>query len=154
MTVIADFPIDSNVIVILVAVIFAAVKAFLERGKTTEQIEPTEEEAEVYQQYEEELRRQREAMAMPEPVVRPLEQFQPPPIPRAEVQKPTRPKLSTAEKKALENFQSQSRVRRKKRLGSSTRSRLYRHLSSPSAAREALVLADVLGPPKALKEER
>lgn len=152
MTILADFPFDSNVIVVLVAVIFAAIKAFLERGKSEESVEETGEDEELYEQYEAELQRQREALEFSAPIVRPVEAFRPPPIPSAP--KPIKPSLSAAEKEALENLQLRSRRSRKKRSDQSTKRRIYRHLASPTAAREALLLAEILGPPKALKDHQ
>lgn len=145
---------DSNAIIVLVAVIFAAVKAFLERGKAKGEEEVTQDDTDFdpYQQYEAELERQgREfEMAMPaSPPPPPLTNIaQPPPL----ITEPTRPKLSEAESKALANLNLHSR-RKSKPSGNSTKTRVYRHLSSPTAAREALLLAEILGPPKALKDE-
>ena len=168
MFVLADFPFDSNVIVVLVAVIFAAIKAYLERGnKATEEEGMTEEE--LLEQYEAELRRQQEEMeareaarqptpvvskSRPEPTPPPIPQVAAVPMPYRPAAKPVKPKLTAAEKLALENFQRLSANSRKRRTSGSTKSRVHRHLSSPTAAREALVLAEVLGPPKAFKESR
>ena len=171
MSILAEFPFDSNVIVVLVAVIFAAIKAFLERGNKADDGEGTIGE-ELLEQYEEELRRQQMEMEAREAAERqrpaassPPSPPSPPSIPsipetfsvpmtHREGGKPHRPKLTAAEKKALENFQRRSRSSEKRPSPGSTKSRVYRHLSSPTAAREALVLAEVLGPPKAFKESR
>ncbi len=165
MSILAEFPFDSNVIVVLVAVIFAAIKAYLERGTKSDGEEGTAEE-ELLEQYEAELRRQqmeREAReaAKKQRSAPPSTPF-PPPVPETfsvpmthrGAAKPIRPKLTAAEKKALENFQRRSRTSEKRQSTDSTKSRVHRHLSSPTAAREALVLAEVLGPPKAFKESR
>lgn len=162
MSILAEFPFDSNVIVVLVAVIFAAIKAFLERGNKADDGEGTIGE-ELLEQYEEELRRQQMEMEAREAAERQRPAASSPPsIPETfsvpmthrEGSKPHRPKLTAAEKKALENFQRRSRSSEKRPSPGSTKSRVYRHLSSPTAAREALVLAEVLGPPKAFKESR
>ena len=51
---------------------------------------------------------------------------------------------------ALEALEARTKkVARKAR--DTTKSRVYRHLSSPTAAREALLLAEILGPPKAMQ---
>ncbi|MBK73416.1 MAG: hypothetical protein CMO76_08235, partial [Verrucomicrobiales bacterium] len=65
---------------------------------------------------------------------------------------PVLPKLSAAEARALNNLNLRKKTSSRKARGS-TRSRVYRHLSSPTAAREALLLAEILGPPKANQEK-
>ncbi len=104
MSILAEFPFDSNVIVVLVAVIFAAIKAYLERGTKSDGEEGTAEE-ELLEQYEAELRRQqmeREA-AKKQRSAPPSTPF-PPPVPETfsvpmthrEAAKPIRPKLTAA----------------------------------------------------------
>jgi len=61
------------------------------------------------------------------------------------------PTLSAAEEAALDRFNSRSNGPRRKVNSLSTKARLKAHLSSPTAAREALLLAEIFGPPKALK---
>jgi type IV secretory pathway VirB10-like protein len=160
MSILADFPFDSNVIVVLIAVIFTAIKAFLERGKAKEE-EFNEEE--LLEQYEAELRREQEAGEMNPPVLQPQSQDVPPPFPdfveapvvaKTAPAAPVRPTLSSAEQKALESFQLRSSGPRKRRASESTKSMVYRHLSSPTAAREALLLSEILGPPKAFKDSQ
>ncbi|MGC6459500.1 MAG: hypothetical protein ACON4R_14185 [Akkermansiaceae bacterium] len=159
MSVLADFPVDSNVIVVLVAVIFTAIKALLERGKPKEE-EFSEEE--LVEHYEPELRRQQEAQQIPQPAMKQAPPNLPPPFPNfleapvvpVKPTQPTRPTLSVAEQKALENFQVRPEGPRKRQSPNSTKSRVYRHLSSPTAAREALLLAEILGPPRAFKDLR
>ncbi len=165
MSILAEFPFDSNVIVVLVAVIFAAIKAFLERGNKADDGEGTIGE-ELLEQYEEELRRQQMEMEAREAAERqrsaasstpsppPIAETFSVPMTHREGSKPHRPKLTAAEKEALKNFQRRSRTSEKGQSIGSTKSRVHRHLSSPTAAREALVLAEVLGPPKAFKESR
>lgn len=165
-TILADFPFDSNVIVILVAVIFAGIKAFLERNQkgADEEVLPDyelEEEdraAGDQRDYEAEVARRQAEMQIELPAPRPVVEQSPPPLPGAiPVSKAKKPTLSAAEKKALENLKRRSEQKAKpgrRRSSGPTRSRVIRHLSSPTAAREALVLAEVLGPPKALKKGR
>lgn len=162
MSILADFPeINPNAIIVVVAVIFAAIKALIERGqKKNESTPPYDPELEeldddLYAEYEAELERQRQQLKIriPVPNATPPPLTTPPPL-RGSIPKPVLPVLSKAEKKALENLNLTSR-RRKKRSGEkSTKSRVYLHLSSPTAAREALVLAEVLGPPKALQGDK
>ena len=159
MSVLADFPFDSNVIVVLIAVIFAAIKAFFERSKAKEE-EFSEED--LVENYEAELRQQQEAQQIPQPAIKQAPPNLPPPFPDffeapvvpVKPTQPTRPTLSVAEQKALENFQVRPKRPRKRRSPNSTKSRVYSHLSSPTAAREALLLAEILGPPKAFKDLR
>jgi len=160
---------DPQAIFVLLAVIFAAIKAFFEHRKKGESEEIVGEETEFdpYQAYEEELARQRRDLQIevPSPTTPPplpsvpihpkLSQGEekveipPPPLPSV----PIRPRLSRAEEEALYNL-NLLKTRRSRKAGNSTRSRLYRHLSSPTAAREALLLAEVLGPPKSLQNDR
>lgn len=146
---------DPQALFILLAVIFAAIKAFFEQRKKdkTEEIIEEQTEFDPYQAYEEELARQRRDLQIEIPTPSgppPLTSLSPPP---PLLSTPVRPKLSEAEKKALSNLNRQTK-RRPLRRNDSTRSRVYRHLSSPTAAREALLLAEVLGPPKALQDDR
>jgi len=162
MTLLAEFPLDSNAIIVVVAVIFAAIKAFIEKKqkKEVEESPPIpeneEEEYDPYLEYEAELERQRRERE----IVLPVRVSTPPPLitpPAVQVanKTPVRPKLSDAEKKALKNLNLNSHRQRKgTSRDQSTKSRVYLHLSSPTAAREALVLAEVLGPPKAFKGRR
>ena len=146
---------DSQAIFILLAVIIAAIKAVFQQKKNGPSEESIEEETEFdpFQAYEQELARQRRNLQIEIPsssAPPPLSSFsQTPPLPPA----PIRPKLSEAEQKALSNLNLQT-GRRTHRSRESTRERVYRHLSSPTAAREALLLAEVLGPPKALQDDR
>jgi hypothetical protein len=151
----ADLPFDPNVIIVFVAVIFAAIKALIEkrqkaRGDFPETLLEDDPQNDLYEQYEAELERQRAEAG----IVFPAEKQLPPPIPSAvqtyippSLAPVRKPKLSAAEKAALENFKKQSSPKRKPT--NSTRSRVMKHLESPTAAREALLLAEVLGPPKA-----
>ena len=173
--ILAEFPIDPNAIVVFVMVVVAGIKALLEKknGQNTEAPTPDEDEDyyDPYAEYEAELRRQereqeiREQQRPPvEPKVitripSPRAEVTPPPISVPEVgqrttptiKTPVRPQLSPAEKAALENLNLVSRS--KKRVHSSTKTRIRRHLASPTAAREALLLAEILGPPKALRSD-
>ena len=165
MSVLADLPIDPNVIIVFAMVIFAGIKALLEKAKGGESgPEPYSEEddgyLDPYDQYEAELERQRAEMGMDLPSEKktpPPLQTQPPPAPpivQSVPAKPLQPTLSAAEKAALENFKRISSPSSKRRSTTSTKARVKRHLASPTAAREALLLAEVLGPPNALKPER
>jgi len=164
MSVLADLPIDPNVIIVFAMVIFAGIKALLEKVKGGEagpepHYEEDDDYLDPYAQYEAELERQRAEMGMelppeektPPPI--PVQRPSPPPIVKSVPEKPARPTLSAAEQAALENFQRISSPSSRRRSKLSTKARVKKHLSSPTAAREALLLAEVLGPPNALKPE-
>lgn len=153
---------DPQAILVLLMVIFAAIKAFFEKRKKGDGEVALGEKTDpdLYQAYEEELARQRSDLQIeisPPTSPPPLSEAvpfssrkatPPPPLPSA----PVLPKLSAAEKQALEALEARTKKSvRKARV--STKSRVYRHLSSPTAAREALLLAEILGPPKATQEK-
>ena len=151
---------DPQAILVLLMVIFAAIKAFFEQRKKVGSEETLEEESnlDLYQAYEEEVARQRKELqielsppASPPPLSDAIPFSKPkatPPLPS----EPVLPKLSAAEAKALNDLNLRKKTSSRKAKGS-TRSRVYRHLSSPTAAREALLLAEILGPPKANQEK-
>ncbi len=153
---------DPQAILVLLMVIFAAIKAFFEQRKKVGSEETLEEETnlDLYQAYEEEVARQRKELQIelsPPASSPPLSDAipfskpkatPPPPLPS----EPVLPKLSAAEAKALNDLNLRKKTSSRKAKGS-TRSRVYRHLSSPTAAREALLLAEILGPPKANQEK-
>jgi hypothetical protein len=157
MTLLADLPFDPNVVIVLAMVVIGAIKAFLERSQKNNGAEPPpleeEEFVDPYDLYEAELKRQRADMELSLPV-----KTQAPPLPIVRAPKPVtrsapaRPRLTAAEKKALENLKLRSPSKRKS--SDSTKLRVQKHLSSPTAAREALLLAEILGPPKSLQAER
>ncbi len=160
MIVLADLPIEPNVIIVFAMVIFAAIKALLEKAQGGKAQPPALEEEEeelydAYAEYEAELQRQRAELeinlpAPQTPAVPPPLTIEPKPLPVVVKRtQPARPKLSAAEVAALENLQLTGRS--KPRVTSSTKARVKKNLSSPTAAREALLLAEILGPPKALK---
>ena len=156
---------DPQAILVLLMVIFAAIKAFFEQRKKVGSEETLEEETnlDLYQAYEEEVARQRKELQIElsppasTPASPPLlsdaipfskPKATPPPLPP----EPVLPKLSAAEAKALNDLNLRKKTSSRKAKGS-TKSRVYRHLSSPTAAREALLLAEILGPPKANQEK-
>jgi hypothetical protein len=155
---------DPQAILVLLMVIFAAIKAFFEQRKKVGSEESLEEETnlDLYQAYEEEVARQRKELqielsppASPPASPPPLSDAIPFSKPKATpplLSEPVLPKLSAAEAKALNDLNLRKKTSSRKAKGS-TRSRVYRHLSSPTAAREALLLAEILGPPKANQEK-
>ena len=153
---------DPQAILVLLMVIFAAIKAFFEKRKKGDgkEILGEETDPDLYQAYEEELARQRRDLQIeisPPTSPPPLSEAvpfsskkvtPPPPLPST----PVIPKLSIAEKQALEALKARKMASVRK-ARNSTKSRVYRHLSSPTAAREALLLAEILGPPKAMQDK-
>ena len=161
---------DPQAILVLLMVIFAAIKAFFEQRKKVGSEVTLEEETnlDLYQAYEKEVAKQQKELqielsppdsppASPPASPPPLSDAIPfssanatlPPLLPSE---PVLPKLSAAEARALNNLNLRKKTSSRKARGS-TRSRVYRHLSSPTAAREALLLAEILGPPKANQEK-
>lgn len=154
---------DPQAILVVLMVIFAAIKAFFEKRKNgdAEEVLGEETSPDLYQAYEEELaRQQRDLQIEISPPTSPPRLSEavpfssreatppPPPLPSA----PVPPKLSAAEKQALEALKARKKAGVRK-ARNSTKSRVYRHLSSPTAAREALLLAEILGPPKAMQDK-
>ncbi len=158
--------INPQVILIFLVMIFGGLKALIEKiqARKNPPLEEDHYEEDIYQelqeQYLDQQRLEREQAWLEEQAK--LEATQPPPLPAVEAESPLvapsveakvkTPKLSAAEKEALDRFErlsSEGPRRRKTHL--TTKSRLKQHLSSPTAAREALLLSEVLGPPKSLQ---
>lgn len=160
----AEIDINPNVIIVFVAMIIAGFKALIEKRNQQNKATQAEDEGDyegLYEAYEAELAAQRQQLQIPTTTPPPLptsiQVSAPPPLPTSpqvpgpqprEVELPT---LSAAEEAALDRFNSRSNGPRKKLSPLSTKARVKDHLSSPTAAREALLLAEILGPPKALK---
>ena len=164
----AEIDINPNVIIVFVAMIIAGLKALIEKRNQQNQPPQAEDEdgyEELYDAYEAELAAQRQQLQIPGTTPPPLPTQAPVAAqePRATptlAQVPARapqprklklPTLSAAEEAALERFNSRSNGPRRKTSSLSSKTRLRAHLSSPTAAREALLLAEIFGPPKALK---
>jgi hypothetical protein len=163
-----------NVIIILVVMVIGGLRWVIEqiKGKNRDQEEsPTSEFEDLYEEARLEiLERQGQINPDPEEVSRQLETTTvvrpafistprtgsaPPPIPVGTVtpppirQQPKKRVLSAAEKEALANFEALARKSSTKRRGRSSVSAHVRQLlSSPTNAQDAIVLADILGPPK------
>jgi len=153
----AESDINPQVIIVFVAMILAGLKALYEKMQAAKQQQepPIERQTDDYDpslEYEEVLQRHREKLGIPE-VVR--ETTAPPPFPVEEVfvqpprLKVAKPILTVEERQALQNLNIPSN--RRKRSEITTKSRLKAHLSSPTAAREALLLSEIFGPPKSMK---
>ena len=152
----AEIDINPNVIIVFVAMIVAGFKALIEKRNQQNpppQAEDEEGYEELYDAYEAELEAQRQQLQIPAAAPPPLPAPTPVQVPARAPQprKVKLPTLSAAEEAALDRFNSRPNGPRRKINSLSTKTRLKAHLSSPTAAREALLLAEIFGPPKALK---
>jgi len=152
----AEIDINPNVIIVFVAMIIAGLKALIEKRNQQNQPPQAEDEEgyeELYDAYEAELAAQRQQLQIPAAAPPPLPAPTPVQVPARAPQprKVKLPTLSAAEEAALDRFNSRSNGPRRKTSSLSSKTRLRAHLSSPTAAREALLLAEIFGPPKALK---
>ena len=152
----AETDINPNVIIVFVAMIVAGLKALIEKRNQQNQPPQADDEEdyeELYEAYEAELAAQRQQLQIPAtappPLPTPTAVQVPGPAPQP--RKVELPTLSAAEEAALNRFNSRPSGPRRKINSLSTKTRLKAHLSSPTAAREALLLAEIFGPPKALK---
>ena len=162
-----------NVIIILVVMVIGGVRWVIEQIKNKNR-DPEDERTSEFEDLYEEARIEildRQARIQPDPneVARQLETatvFQPaavpPPIPvgaaippplrQQPAAQPKKRALSAAEKKALANFEALSK--KAPTSGRRKRSSVAKHvrqlLSSPSNAQDAIVVADILGPPKGM----
>jgi hypothetical protein len=155
----ADFP-DGQVIVVILMVLFAGIKSLMEKIKSHQGESSDSEETdydpmeEFYEEHARQVREQREVVLLrqqgfvePSPPPLPPVYAAPAPVKRPQIEKPT---LSALEQQALRNLQKQKveePLRKRPKLGTA-RARALRVLSSPSAARDAVVLSEILGPPK------
>jgi hypothetical protein len=168
---------NPNVIIILVVMVIGGIRWFIEQLKGTNRNEddaPTSEFEDLYEEARIQiLERQAQMDADPEEVARqlgtgsmlqpvvvpPPAPVAPPPIPVGGItpppirDKPKKRVLSAAEKEALANFEALSR--KKSPAGRRKRSSVSAHvrqlLSNPTSAQDAIVLADILGPPKGMR---
>lgn len=163
--------IDARVFIVLAFMVIGAIRWVLERVKGKEDQEGDDSPFEdLYEEARREIvarqGRPHEEQASPPPVQQaqrapaPVPQHRavatpsrttsaPPPLPSWQ-KKVTKPNLSAAEKEALARIQQQSGTSKKKRIRSDG-SRVRQMLNSPSAARDAIVLSEILGPPKSAK---
>ena len=167
--------IDPNALIILVIMIIGGLKGMIERikGPQENQFEEYEDQGTPFQDLYEEARREiqqrqgyeeHEQESRPvifEPLSQPPPAPVPPPLPTAakpvkrqpepepyQLKQVKRQKLTAAEQAALERLQAegmQSRRRRRRAAGGNTVRSL---LSTPGSARSAIVLREILGPPK------
>ncbi|MDB4353935.1 hypothetical protein N9Z02_01385 [Akkermansiaceae bacterium] len=162
--ILGEFP-DPQVILVIIMVVFAGIKALLEKIKGEEydpDLDPEQHPEDLEALYQEQLREQREMILrrqqkglspppLPDPPVKiPEPTPEPTPATREVVRQPV---LSAAEKQALANLKKASSMPTRATsppLGTA-RTRARRVLSSPYAARDAIVLSEILGKPKSLR---
>lgn len=156
--------VPEQIIFVVVMLVIAAIKAlgekFGNKGQQADKDYPEYEESTVetdYEEYARQLReRQAEILARQQAEIIP---DVPPPLPSftPEVVESTyvtpvvrKPTLSEAEQKALENFRNGNLLRspKSRALTTTARARARKVLASPYAARDAIVLSEILGPPK------
>ncbi len=160
---------DHRVVFALVFVIIAAIRWIMEQVKGKKDAQDVSQRAsEEFEDLYEEARREivsrqttlpqgppPQASALPPrrqatPIPKTRSEPAPPPLPNWQ-RKVTKPVLSAAEKAALARFQQHSAPKQQRRRTSSG-SRIKRLLSSPSAARDAIILSEILGEPKGEKK--
>jgi hypothetical protein len=157
--------IPGQAIIVLVAMVIGAVKWFLEQVRGPGDADAADRASEDFEDLYEEARREiqerqartpRESFepppfSGPPPIVvdtLPGSAPAPPPLPDWQ-KKVVKPTLSKAEQEALSRFQQQSTAsRRPRRASEHAGSRIRKLLSSPGSARDAIVLSEILGPPK------
>ncbi|SHJ32237.1 hypothetical protein SAMN02745181_1761 [Rubritalea squalenifaciens DSM 18772] len=168
-TTLADIDLDPRIILAIGFLVFSGLKWLFGKVGSQGQAKHESDLEDIYEQYREEIRRKQTSnpTAPPQVIQQPAQT--PPPLPiqhkSAQVSKPTtvesltrsyrkqEPKLSKAEQEALEKIQSsgnllRSKRRKKARHGKTSYTKL---LSTPDSARQAIVLSEVLGPPKAMR---
>jgi hypothetical protein len=155
----ADLP-DGQVIAVILMVLFAGIKALMEKIRGQQEGSNDTEEAdydpmeEFYEEHARQAHEQREAVLLqqqgfvePSPPPLPAVYVAPTPVKRPQIKKPT---LSSLELQALKNIQ-QTQIKKPKNrfetLGTA-KARARRILASPTAARDAVILSEILGPPR------
>lgn len=163
---------DPQVIVIFLAMIGAGIKALIERYQarknpplaeeddfswedyeTREKARAQQNHSPIHDLYQETKKSFQEGLeaSRKAPAPRPQIPASIPPI-QADLNRAPKPKSGPKPGLKPSTVQLPAHSPSKTSAKGSTRSRLYAHLHSPTAAREALVLAEVLGPPKSLQK--
>lgn len=154
----ADIPLDPQIIIALLFVVFGGVKWLFEKVTKKDQPHDISSSIEdVYDQYRAQIVDQQTKIKKPTP----------PPVsdPEAEpgftlptpaqsfvAKEPTVPNLTAAEKEALDRLKQESVPSRKShRARGSQAAKVRQLLQNPDSVQTAIVLQEVLGPPKALR---
>ena len=152
---------DGRIIILILFVVFSAIRWFFEKVKRGDQPHDVSESLEdIYENFREEIRQrqttvQQEAPSQaqappPLPQTPPPRQAVPKPVEVYQPQKVTQPKLSAEEKAALARLQKQSTPQRKRVAGARTSIRDL--LASPHSTRQAIILHEILGEPKSMQK--
>ncbi|MGB0992129.1 MAG: hypothetical protein ACPG32_06635 [Akkermansiaceae bacterium] len=171
---------DGRVILLILFVVISGVKWLAERVKNNRSPHDVNEQLEdIYDDFREEIRRRQTEVQQPtqqqparQPVRQPVQRQTPPPIPISAppvqprstqiaqaVEEDTqarfrrkieRPKLTNEEQEAMQRFQKMGGKRRKRTTSSSDLS-IKALLSNSASARKAVILQEVLGPPKSMQ---
>lgn len=167
-SVLADIPLNPEIIFILIALIASAVKTFFDRRNAAEM---EEDEDDPYELHREEIVRRQRGEAKPE-IWSQLESMlvesrqptrpTPPPIPQREITPPPPqsvpfqppkvvvPKLSAAEQSALANFQKNNAAFPRRTHRRHPKTGLRAALANNESTRQAIILSEILGKPKGL----
>lgn len=175
----AEFDVSPQVIIALLFLLFSGLKWLFDKSKKGADSQESSGLEDIYEQYREEIRkRQTTVQQSPKPqqpartqiVIKPSSS--PPPLPATspkplvstpakdysvsaytQEHRTTKPQLTKAEREALARLQSKgaATVQKVRQRHSSSKSRYSSLLSSPTSARDAIVLSEILGPPKATR---
>ena len=169
--VLAEFPVDGQVIIVIIALIGAAIKAIIEKvqaaknpGRDFPEHEGEDYSDDAFEAYREEIVARQTQLQEPTPP--PLPVPTPPSLPPVKGTRPPtplppaasgrvplpivrKPVLSTAEKAALQRVSESGSLspRQRRRESSGSNKGIRALLSTPQAARQAIILREVLGPP-------
>lgn len=163
---------DGQIIFLILFVVISGIKWLIEQVKGRQNPESTSEALnEIYEEFREEIRQRQTQTEHTEQFEQPGEAFEahlkaptPPPIPGPTHQSPTtpppvalkeveRPTLSVQEQAALNRLQQRQQQPNPTRQRGSTRDALINQLSSSDSVRQAILLQEILGKPKALRHE-
>ena len=162
---------DGRIIMLILFVVISGAKWFIENVKNRGQQphETSESLEEIYDDFREEIRQRQTEVKHPEerhrqdiftPHHHEFGQQSPPPLPTEPEYKPEpapkpreirKRQLSLQEKAALANLQNRASSTKRTRSNQATPT-LRQLLSSPQSARQAIVLREVLGKPRAMQE--
>jgi len=164
---------ESKIIFLILFVVISGVKWLFEKIKSKSENQEVFGDSleDLYEEFREEIRERQTQVQQPK-----REYTSPPPIPQTTTPQPptfrhasfdqptpsnqeinpflnrkvNKPKLTKEEKRALEQFRKQNKKPSRRRANDKHAS-LRELLRSPQSARQAIILHEVLGPPKSIK---
>lgn len=161
---------DGRIVILILFVVISGFKWLMERLKGKgEQHDVSESLEEIYDDFREEIRHRQTTAAEPQapgppPLPTAASAHVPPPrsVQAPVYQQPTpvpqqfkasKPELTAAQKAAAERFQQNagSIGRKGRRKRSSSHSTARALLATPESARQAIILQEILGPPKSMQ---